>query len=107
MEFDEEGYDSVTTVREQITSNTDLNLLPVATVNTVQQPTREQLPVEIRPQLPPPTEQQQLGYERELSDAIVFRSPVEGRLLVRNRVQSTQVDGSEGRQLVVPQRYDD
>ncbi|KAI9923212.1 hypothetical protein PsorP6_001893 [Peronosclerospora sorghi] len=101
MEVDEEGYDSVPTVREQIPSNTDLNLLPVATVNTVHQPIREQLPVERRPQLPPPTEQQQFGFERELSDAIVFRPPVEGRLVVRNPVQSTQVDGSEGRQLVV------
>ncbi|KAI9918480.1 hypothetical protein PsorP6_012006 [Peronosclerospora sorghi] len=43
MEVDEEGYDSVPTVREQIPSNTDLNLLPVATVNTMQQPIREQL----------------------------------------------------------------
>ncbi|KAI9916422.1 hypothetical protein PsorP6_017128 [Peronosclerospora sorghi] len=74
MEVDEEGYDIVPTVREQIPSNTDLNLLPEATVNTVQQPIREQLPVETRQQLPPPTEQQQLGYERELSDAIVFPS---------------------------------
>ncbi|KAI9909069.1 hypothetical protein PsorP6_014951 [Peronosclerospora sorghi] len=82
MEVDEEGYDSVPTVREQIPSNTDLNLLPVATVNTVQQPIREQLPVERRPQLPPPTEQQQLGYKREFSDAIVFRPPVEGRLVL-------------------------
>ncbi|KAI9906219.1 hypothetical protein PsorP6_004571 [Peronosclerospora sorghi] len=90
-----------------ILSNTDLNLLPVATVNTVQQPIREQLPVERRPPLPPPTEQQHLGYERELSDAIVFRPSVKGRLVVRNHVQSTQVDGSEGRQLVVRQRYDD
>ncbi|KAI9909911.1 hypothetical protein PsorP6_010997 [Peronosclerospora sorghi] len=56
MEVDEEGYDSVPTVREQIPSNTDLNLLPVATVNTVQQPIREQLSVERRTQLPPPTE---------------------------------------------------
>ncbi|KAI9917866.1 hypothetical protein PsorP6_013182 [Peronosclerospora sorghi] len=107
MEVDEEGYDSVPTVREQIPSNTDLNLLPVATVNTLQQPIREQVTVERRPQLPPPTEQQQLGYKRELSDAIVFLPPVEGRLVVRNPVQSTQVDGSEGRQLVVRKRYDD
>ncbi|KAI9912303.1 hypothetical protein PsorP6_009827 [Peronosclerospora sorghi] len=61
MEVDEEGYDSVPTVRGQIQSNNDLNLLPVDTVNTVQQPIREQLPVERRPQLPPPTEQQQHG----------------------------------------------
>ncbi|KAI9906213.1 hypothetical protein PsorP6_016367 [Peronosclerospora sorghi] len=47
------------------------------------------MPVERRQQLPPPTEQQQLEYE------------------LRNPVQSTQVDGSEGRQLVVRQRYDD
>ncbi|KAI9917297.1 hypothetical protein PsorP6_012622 [Peronosclerospora sorghi] len=107
MEVDEEGYDSVPTVREQIPSNTDLNLLPVATVNTLQQPIREQLPVERRPQIPPPTEQQQLGYKREFSDAIVFRPPVEGRLVVRNPLQSTQVDGSEGIQLVVRQRCDD
>ncbi|KAI9913465.1 hypothetical protein PsorP6_006247 [Peronosclerospora sorghi] len=38
---------------------------------------------------------------------LFFRPPVEGRLVVRNPVQSTQVDGSEGRQLVVRQRYDD
>ncbi|KAI9907332.1 hypothetical protein PsorP6_003787 [Peronosclerospora sorghi] len=69
-----------------IPSTTDLNLLPEATVNTVQQPVREQLPVERRQQLPPPTEQQQLGYERELTYAIVFRPPVEGRLVVRNPV---------------------
>ncbi|KAI9917358.1 hypothetical protein PsorP6_012980 [Peronosclerospora sorghi] len=86
MEVDEEGYDSVPTVREQIPSNTDLNLVPVATVNTVQKPIREQLPVERRPQLPPPNEQQQLGYKRELSDAIVFRPPVEGRLVCQVRL---------------------
>ncbi|KAI9917468.1 hypothetical protein PsorP6_012728 [Peronosclerospora sorghi] len=45
MEVDEEGYDIVPTVREQIPNNTDLNLLPVAKLNTVQQPIREQLPV--------------------------------------------------------------
>ncbi|KAI9913463.1 hypothetical protein PsorP6_006246 [Peronosclerospora sorghi] len=53
MEVDEECYDSVPTVREHIPNNNDLNLLPVATVNTVQQPIREQLPVARRPQLPP------------------------------------------------------
>ncbi|KAI9918718.1 hypothetical protein PsorP6_011685 [Peronosclerospora sorghi] len=73
MEVDEEVYDSVPIVRKQISSNTDMNLLPVATVNTLKQPIRKQLPVERRPQLPPPTEQQQLGYKRELSGAIVFR----------------------------------
>ncbi|KAI9910817.1 hypothetical protein PsorP6_010486 [Peronosclerospora sorghi] len=41
MAVDEESYDSVPTLREQIPSNTDLNLLPVATLNTVQQPIRE------------------------------------------------------------------
>ncbi|KAI9920420.1 hypothetical protein PsorP6_015391 [Peronosclerospora sorghi] len=86
MEVDEEGYDSVSTVREQMSSNNYLNLLPVATVNTVQQPIREQMPVERRPQLPPSTEQQQLGYERELSDAIVFRPPIEGLLVFRRQV---------------------